>query len=353
MSHYIKKKVISIAAPVLNKSQLFRLFSPFCAGIGQILTFHRVLPDRNGPRIHNHNSLEISPEQLERTIQFYQQLDYAFISLDHLHQQLTNGTPARPFVVFTFDDGYRDNLTYAYPILKKYGIPFTIYVATHFPDQEAILWWYLLEDALLENENLQFEWEGQQYAFSCTSRYEKEMAFDQIRQLINSRFSTTQHLPLLQQIFKKSEAELYLYTRSETLSWEDIQQLSLDPLVSIGAHSVHHYPLIQLDEQALYEEIEQSKTKIEQQIGKPVKHFAYPFGKAVEASYREFEAVKAIGFQTATTTRMGNIFPQHAQFMECLPRISVNSASNEPVLRLQTSGMLPFLYHKGKRIITH
>ena len=47
----------------------------------------------------------------------------------------------RRFVCFTFDDGYRDNLQYALPILKKYDAPFALYIPTSFPDRPGELWW--------------------------------------------------------------------------------------------------------------------------------------------------------------------------------------------------------------------
>ncbi len=127
---------------------MHRIFAPFFSGLGHILTLHRVVEDRCDFRIHNHQSLEISPEQLERTIHFYKKNNYAFISLDQVHHSLIHEKARRKFVAFTFDDGYRDNFTTAYPILKKHKIPFCIYITTNFPNQKAILWWYLLEDFL-------------------------------------------------------------------------------------------------------------------------------------------------------------------------------------------------------------
>ncbi len=353
MSHYIKKQLISKIAPWLETARLHQLFEPFCAGVGQILTLHRVLPERPGPRIHNHQSLEISPKQLEQTILFYKNNGYRFISLDQLYEGLQQQNFDQPFVAFTFDDGYRDNLVHAYPILKKHQIPFAVYISTHFPDRQAILWWYYLEDLLKAQREVRFEWKGQSHYYACQTDFEKEAAFDAIRQFINANFSVKEHAQLLQQVFGGLTDDLLGYCRSETLSWADIRQLSRDPLVTIGAHTSHHYPLIQLEEPMVYHEIGGSRVRLEEEIGQPVTHFAYPFGKAMEASWREFEAVKTLGFKTATTTRMGNIFKEHGQFTECLPRISLNRASNEQVLRLQMSGMLPYLYHKGKKIITH
>lgn len=353
MSSYTKKKIISIVAPVLAGLKVYKLFESNYSGLGHILTFHRVLPPSKEHRIHNHLSLEISPKQLEETIRFYKKAGYDFVSLDQLYDRMQRGASTNKFVAFTFDDGYKDNFTIAYPILKKHAIPFTIYVTTNFPDQRVVLWWYLLEDMVKEKSRIEFTWKGVEHSIACTTQTEKEAAFDEVRTVINQSFKVEDYKTLLKGIFNKGEGELYGYAKDFVLSWEEIKTLSEDPLCTIGAHTVNHYPLKQLEESKLLYEINESKIRIEDQIDQAVEHFAYPFGKETEASLREFDAVKSLGFKTATTTRIGNIFPDHTDKMECLPRISVNRVTNEDVLHLQASGLLPLIIHRGKKVITN
>ena len=351
MSSYTKKKIVSLLAPVLSGLKVYKLFNPNYAGLGHILTFHRVVPKSDKDRIHNHLSLEISPEHLEETIGFYKKEGYKFLSLDQVCEVLESNETNEKFVAFTFDDGYKDNFTVAYPILKKHKIPFTIYVTTNFPDHKAILWWYILEETIIKNDEIDFVWKGKEYQFKCQNTSEKELAFDQIRSLINQNFELDHYEEFLKIIFKKSKEELYAFAKTMAMSWEEIKKISRDPLCTIGAHTINHYPLSQLNEDELVFEINESKERIEKYIGKVVEHFAYPFGKKTEASLREFDAVKALQFKTGTTTRIGNIFKAHKNNKECLPRISINRVTDHHVLKLQSSGLLPFIIHKGKRVI--
>jgi peptidoglycan/xylan/chitin deacetylase (PgdA/CDA1 family) len=353
MNSYTRKKIISLVAPVLSRLKVHKLFAPAYSGLGHILTFHRVIPLTQEERIHNHLSLEISPEQLESTIQFYKKEGYGFVSLDQVYQYLKEGKTNKKFVAFTFDDGYKDNFTIAFPILKKHGIPFTIYITTNFPDYKAILWWYLLEETIKNKEAFQFTWQGVPYTYDCPTVITKELVFDQLRTLINQSFDKASHLNLLTAIFNKSEDQLYAYSKSLVMSWAEIKTLSEDPLCTIGAHTVNHYPLSRIGDKELIFEIQHSKELLERNIGQPVEHFAYPFGKANEASFREFKAVKALEFKTATTTRMANLFIAHKNYTESLPRISLNKATDAHVLNLQSSGLLPFIIHKGKQVITN
>ncbi|MEL6867938.1 MAG: polysaccharide deacetylase family protein, partial [Bacteroidota bacterium] len=237
MNHYRKKQLIRTVAPWLNRLQLPRFFERSCAGMGHILTFHRVIPDRGEGRIHNHESLEVSPVQLQQTIQFYREKGYAFYSLDQVYEALLEGRSKEPFVAFTFDDGYIDNYTIAYPILKAAGIPFCLYICTDFPDHQILIWWYLLEDMIQAQSQIEFEWGGQSYQFPASSQAEKEQTFDHIRKFINQSFQKEQWTALLQAVFQNYPVDLFTYTTQLAMTWTDIQAISQDPLVTIGAHS--------------------------------------------------------------------------------------------------------------------
>lgn len=100
---------------------------------GEIWMLHRVAEVRSEAK--EQCELEVTPQWLEAEINTYKQKGYRFVSLDAL--------PCRgPWVVVTFDDGYRDNYTLAYPLLKRLGVPFTIYVTTALIDNQMEAWWY-------------------------------------------------------------------------------------------------------------------------------------------------------------------------------------------------------------------
>ena len=79
-----------------------------------------------------------------------------------------------------------------------------------------------------------------------------------------------------------------------------------------------------------YAEIEKSVRRIEQETGKPCRHFSYPYGDEASAGPREFELVKELGLRTGVTTRKGLIHPRHAQELTALPRVSLNGDYQKP-----------------------
>jgi peptidoglycan/xylan/chitin deacetylase (PgdA/CDA1 family) len=85
-----------------------------------------------------------------------------------------------------------------------------------------------------------------------------------------------------------------------------------------------------------------SRDRIAFELGREVRHFAYPVGDATSAGQREFELVKTSGFATAVTTRPGHVFPEHAAHLHALPRVSLNGLHQSgSALRALLSG-LPF-----------
>lgn len=291
---------------------------------------HRVHPDSMDSFCPNRD-MAVSPAILEGFVRDAQQRGYTFVSLDQLSEQLVAGS-GKKLLALTFDDGYRDNSTVAYPILKRLGIPFTIYVTTSFPDGEAILWWYAIEQMLQQNEQIALA-DGS--VLPCRTSQEKLDAFVSLRQSIMA-------LPRdglgerVNAIFEQASFDWRQMCAEEAMSWDDLRELAQDPLVTIGAHTVSHPVLSALSSEQACAEMRDSRERIETNIGAPVTHFCYPFGSRNEVGAREFELARELGFKTATTTRWGNIFPKHRKHLHGLPRVALTNAFDWSDFRRQS-----------------
>ena len=135
----------------LIKRKIYNALHP---KIGEVWMLHRVVEHRSEkPEQH---VLEVTPDFLEQKILKYQQKGYRFVSINELPSLITaHYSPFTPrFVCITFDDGYRDNYTVAYPLLKSLGVPFTIYVTTGFIDNKQPMWWYPGQSLALDLDEL-------------------------------------------------------------------------------------------------------------------------------------------------------------------------------------------------------
>ena len=289
--------------------------SYFC-GIAVIFMLHRVVPFEKNRLFANEN-MKVSPKFLEKIILELKDKGYEFISLDELYDILQNQQKVDKKIILTLDDGYKDNYEIAYPIFKKHNVPFTIYLTTSFPDRNALLWWYVLEDLIIENDELVVE----DMRYICKNYEDKNRVFLVIRDKI-LKLDQKNLLNELNNLFKSYKIDWFSKNEELCMSWEDVLNLSKDSLCTIGGHTKNHYAFNKLSEDEIIDEVEGANKKIEEKIGKDIEHFAYPFGSINEVESREFEIMKRFHFKTVTTTRKGNIYLEHKKFIDCcLPRI--------------------------------
>ncbi|MCC5895598.1 MAG: polysaccharide deacetylase family protein [Alkalibacterium sp.] len=209
--------------PEIGLNPVSSLFIPLYSGIGSILLFHRALSEDDDFLCEE---LEVKASCLEEAIMYYRHKNYDFVTLDEAHERIIyTQLNQRKFLVFTFDDGYIDTLSIVYPILKKYEVPFTLYVRSSFPDRTADVRWYALKDLINQSKRINFIFEGYIYDFFTEKQSEKVFTYQVIKDTIINMDSD--HIPLfLEALFKGSGIAVSDYVDKPTLNWSQIKQLS-------------------------------------------------------------------------------------------------------------------------------
>jgi peptidoglycan/xylan/chitin deacetylase (PgdA/CDA1 family) len=257
-----------------------------------ILMYHRVCPKRDSWSLK-----PLSPRNFEKQIEYFCR-NYEILSLDKLAQCLQEGKPLpERAVVITFDDGYKDNYLYAYPILRKYRIPAAIFLVTGHIGNANLFWWdkvsYAVQHASVERLSL-----DELGSHSLRSRPDKSRANLIVTERLKKLPDEKKNL-LIDKLVQLSGVEIPVdLGRDLILSWDEVKEMSNGD-VSFGAHSVIHPILTNMPlEQAKYEII-QSKKDIEEKLGQRVTAFSYPNGD-FNAELVKF--VKESAFTCAVTT---------------------------------------------------
>ncbi len=319
-----------------NLSHIARPFAPF---LGSILMFHRVVEPDENPRLPENQLYEVTPVILRETISFYRDLRYNFVSLDEMVERIAANDRNERFICLTFDDGYTDTYTTAYPILKEANIPFCVYITTDFPDRKAAFWWNMLEDSLLSRDRIEFNLDGKAYSINCESFMEKGEAFSAVCQLVlKSKCGISAAWKAIFEPLGISRAE---YADKMAMTWEQITLLGQDPLVTIGAHTCSHPSLAGLVEEEARSEMADSRRIIQERTGLNVIHFSYPYGSSMDVTDRETRLAAELGFKTAVTTEIGNVYAYHRKKMMRLPRIHIPAIDTRQTLTLASDGCIP------------
>jgi peptidoglycan/xylan/chitin deacetylase (PgdA/CDA1 family) len=319
----MRKTIVRTALNIAYFSGTHQLLETFFGGIGAILMLHHVRPPRLDPFQPN-RMLEITPTFLEEVIASLRHCGIDIVSLDEMHRRLLERDARRRFVCLTFDDGYRDNLVWAYSILKKHQVPFTIFVASSFPERRGELWWLTLERAISRNKQIDLTVDGMSRRYDCESIEAKRKVFDTIYWSLHGLADESKRCRVIGEIARRYAIDTSALCREFCLTWDELAKLATDPLVTIGAHTVNHVALKKVDEGRARTEMQESVDMIEAAVGIRPRHFAYPYGHRAEAGPREFRIASELGFKTAVTTRPGVLFAEHRDYLTALPRIMLD-----------------------------
>jgi peptidoglycan/xylan/chitin deacetylase (PgdA/CDA1 family) len=274
-----------------------------------ILIFHRVVPTHD-PLRPDEPTVEEFDWQMRLLREYFSPLPLT----EAVERLLAGDLPANAICV-TFDDGYSDNETCAMPILRKYGVPATVFVSTGFLNGGR-MW----NDTIIEmlRHHDQPELDLRDIGLGCYRVSSNTLRLGAIASIIQE----IRHLH--PEVRGKLTAEIEKQGRElpNDLMMTDDQVCSLAKNgVSVGAHTVTHPILASIGIEAARQEILGSKTYLENLVQAPVDAFAYPNGRP-EKDYRaeHRELVSELGFKTAVSTHWGVGVPQSDRLQ--LPRFT-------------------------------
>jgi peptidoglycan/xylan/chitin deacetylase (PgdA/CDA1 family) len=223
--------------------------------------------------------------------------NFTIINTKQLHElSKDNQVISQRYAIITFDDGYIDNYTDAYPILKAHNVSATFYLVTDFLDSCHIPWWdeiaYFLRNSV-----------GQYYCLPNSSKkYDlRPQDIDKTINLIirNAKESTTVSIddiladirikfPLAYQKLTTQQHQLFI-------NWQQAQEMANNGM-EIGSHTVNHKILSQLDDSSQLYEIAHSKKILEAKLKQPIHSIAYPVGRQNCYTKKTLEYSKKAGY---------------------------------------------------------
>lgn len=311
---YYRHEIVCEQYPMLTPSSRKEWQDKGALGIVYML--HHIT-GKNPKGIPTNEDLKVSPAFLENIIIKYKKRGFDFISLDQLYEIISsNQTPKQPFISFTLDDGYLDNYTQALPVFERHKIPFTIFVATDFIDQKAILWWDILENLVLQKDHIIFG----DTNYSCHTFQEKWDVFRIIREKI-LEINQIRLIEVLTKKFAHYDIDWYEPIRRQAMSWDQVKEISQHPLCTIGGHTVSHLALNKLSDFEFKKEVSDGIIKIQNKTNKPIHHFAYPYGSPKEIGEREYRLISNLNFKTVFTSYGGCITESNKHNITHLPRV--------------------------------
>jgi peptidoglycan/xylan/chitin deacetylase (PgdA/CDA1 family) len=318
-----------------------------------ILTYHRVDDLESDPQM-----LCVTPECFAQQMEVLRR-HFRVVPLKQLVGALRSGGDIAGMVAVSFDDGYADNLLIAKPVLERYEVPATVFIASDYIGGSATFWWDELEDIFLSEQSLpqklrlevdrqRFSWDFKEDALGSSdsgnakgwyvgSRLlpsRRHRAYQTLHQVLYTK-NSEQRADLLQKLRAWSGRTLALRQNHRTMTLEELVCLARSPLIEIGGHTATHPALSMLTPQQQDIEIRSGKVRLEQMIGRESTSFAYPYGSLTSFNDTTSRLVKEAGFDLACTTFTDCVRPRCDTYQ--LPRLPARNWNGEDFQRYLTS----------------
>jgi peptidoglycan/xylan/chitin deacetylase (PgdA/CDA1 family) len=223
------------------------------------------------------------------------------LPLESALADLTAGRPLPPrSVSLTFDDGYRDSLTVAGPMLHNLGIPATCFLVPGLLSRTTRAWWEELAHAVAHTTVDEITWEERTHPLRTTA--ERRAALSPLVQGLKDRDRAAREAALDEIVELLAPPRRY-HVDEHFMDWDEA--LRLREYMTIGSHSLHHAILSQEEDAAQTVDLCSARAQLQERLGVEAPVLAYPNGGAADYGSGTLEAAHRAGHTHAVTTRPG------------------------------------------------
>ncbi len=273
-----------------------------------ILQYHSVSPPGEEHFSYVHPSLSISMDVFDRQMAFLSR-HFQVVTLEKLLAYVNgdcriSGQP----VAITFDDGYRDNYLYAFPVLLKYGVPAMFYLTTDCIDAKRALWTSELRYIIFRSPKSFLNVASLDVSFPIETVEERSTAIQQVkvRLVVMEKSEREEILTELRKEAGISPEDIRAFGEV-MLDWQDIILMRRYGM-QFGAHTLSHPSLPNIPRHEARTEVVFSKWVLEDRLSEEIRHFSYPNPGDVRHSSPDIaEMLKDAGYSSATTSVPGRV----------------------------------------------
>lgn len=245
----------------------------------------------------------VTPHTFRRHLEWLKS-EFEFVQLGEWVARKNHGKPLpKKAVAITFDDGWRDNYEYAYPILRETSTPATIFAVSHMLGSNEEFWpgrlSRLLRDSMVLNPDFT---EADWLRAHIPRGIGEHISRDEISKAIASCKALsdkviTHKLDIIENALGTTPP-----TDAHLLNWEQLRAMSESGLIEVGSHTCRHTRLAEhLDVETATREIIESQSTLEMRLERPVRLFCYPNGDTSTVAMKLVEK----HYQAAVTTKKG------------------------------------------------
>jgi peptidoglycan/xylan/chitin deacetylase (PgdA/CDA1 family) len=265
-----------------------------------ILWYHGICDD-NFTLLKGYDERHIPKSLFHQQLQFLNRKGYSFVNISELVDILSSKKQHKKTIALTFDDGFKNVITNAYPIMKQFHAKGCFYLTSSLIGEKNLLWTDYIETVVRNSKKGKFDflYQGKKITYQLDTKKSYHNTMKDIKRKLKeiSNGARKEHIQQFKdRIINEIPAE-FLFS-----NWEEIRRLDTT-ILEVGSHTKTHPNCVNIiQENEFIDEIRNSKIEIEQRCDHEIKHFCYPGG-----SYNDkvIQYVKMSGYTSAVTIDSG------------------------------------------------
>jgi peptidoglycan/xylan/chitin deacetylase (PgdA/CDA1 family) len=328
---------MTIAAPA--EGLIGRVADMMMGPRGCLFTFHRAIHGADWAKMPNRD-FYVNLDFLDQMLGYLKVAGWDVVTISEAARRTRGKGPFRKFVNFSIDDCYRDTYEDLVPLFRKHGVPVTLFVTTGIPDNTLALADAGLEDALMRGRvTLGGE------TIAPASNDERRAAYARIA----AKWDGADKVAHYRAFAAENGIDIAAMHWKHAITWDMLEELVEDPLVEIGSHTINHRRISALSVEDATLEMAGSRNRLEERLGIPVRHFAFPYGRSGDCGPRDFAIGLKAGYETIATTRKGLM--RNNTPLDRLPRVTLNGNQQKiALIEAHLSGISAFLAEVAGRV---
>ena len=267
-----------------------------------ILAYHRVMPtDALECYPFDQELISATPGQFDSQMRYVREHLHP-VSLKDVIAHIEQGTPLPPnSVAITFDDGFADTYRYAFPVLRRYQIPATIFVSTGYVESGEPFWFELASYLVYRVPPHSLEPRDGTLLPTGESWTDRTTSLRRLHSILKD-LPNAARLKILDSWAHRYSAEITHGTshHSRPISWPQIIEMAACGL-AFGSHTVSHPNLTRVTEEELAQELTESRYALESKLQQTIDTIAYPIGTHSAFNTRVLSAVRTHQFKLGLT----------------------------------------------------
>jgi peptidoglycan/xylan/chitin deacetylase (PgdA/CDA1 family) len=293
-----------------------------------VLNYHRVM--RPSDSRYDPNTIEATPDEFDAQMSMLRK-KYAVANPDELRELIAQPSKVRRLrVAITFDDGYRDNYTDAFPILKSHGIAATFFLPTQFVGTRHLPWWDQIAYVVRHSKTSEIKLTYPRPATVTVDREHPGPAIQAVLRLFKD--PTVEQAKFLEELERACGLGVPAQAEDrQFLTWEEADEMARAGM-AIASHTHNHRILSQLAADEQREELTRSRDELKTRSFDHADCLAYPVGNTDSFSAETRQYAKEAGYKFAFSNYGGINHPDKMDALD-VRRLGMGLEENARQLR--------------------